>query len=442
MDIELPNHIALIYLFFLFINNISLVGILQVSLLLLLLIVSGLVSGSEVAYFSLNATNIKNLKSKKKNSLKKIHKLLKTPEKLLATILILNNLINVAIITLSAYFTWNTYGKDPLIFLILTVVVTLFIVFFGEIIPKVYANKNKLFFVKTSSRVIVYSFFIFKPLVYFLIFISRVFKKSQKKEFLKSSKEDLNKAIDLTMNKATTKNEKNILEGIVNYGSIKVKEIMRSRVDITAIEKNDSFEKISNLITTSGFSRIPIYKETIDNIEGVLYVKDLIPYLNKNNFNWTQKIRPAFFVPENKKIDILFKDFQEKRVHLAMVIDEYGGVSGLITLEDVLEEIMGDIKDEFDNQEDFIYKKLDSHTFLFEGKTSLNDFYKLSESNKSVFKEIKGESESLGGLILEINSKIPTKGDKIKFDNFIFTIMSVNNKRIKRVRVYKKNNLE
>ena len=441
MEIELPYHNIPFYLFFLFVNTISLSGVLQVFLLLLLLVVSGVISGSEVAYFSLNASDINNLKIKKKNSLKKIHLLLKNPEKLLATILILNNLINVSIITLSAYFTWNIYGKDPFVFLVLTIMVTFFIVFFGEIIPKVYANKNKLFFVKISSNIINYSFLIFKPLVYFLVFISRVFKKSQKKEFLKSSKEDLNKAISLTMDKTTT-NEKNILEGIVNYGSIKVKEIMISRVDITAIEKKDSFEKISTLIRNYGFSRIPVYKETIDNIEGILYVKDLIPYLNKNNFNWNQKIRPAFFVPENKKIDILFKDFQEKRVHLAMVIDEYGGISGLITLEDVLEEVVGDIKDEFDNKEDFIYKKLDSHTFLFEGKTSLNDFYKLSESNRSVFKKIKGESESLGGLILEINSKIPTKGDKIKFDNFIFTIMSVDNKRIKRVRVYKKNHLE
>ena len=252
--------------------------------------------------------------------------------------------------------------------------------------------------------------------------------------------EDLNKAIDLTLSKETSKNEKNILEGIVNFGSIKVKEIMISRVDITTIEKHDSFNKISKLINTSGFSRIPVYKETIDNIEGVLYVKDLIPYLNEKNFNWKTKIRPAFFIPENKKIDILFKDFQEKRVHLAIVIDEYGGVSGLITLEDVLEEIIGDIKDEFDNEEGFIYKKLDPHTFLFEGKTSLNDFCKLSSSSKSDFKKIKGESESLGGLLLEINNKIPSKGDKINFDNFVFTIMSVDKKRIRRVRVYKKSN--
>jgi len=440
LEIELPESNNPLFLFFLIILMNSFIGIIQIFFLFFLLIISGIISGSEVAYFSLTSNDITILKSKNNSSLKKTLLLLKSPKKLLATILILNNLINVAIITLSAYFAWNIFGKNPLVFLTLTIIVTLMIVFFGEIIPKIYANKNKLFFIKISSQIIRYSFVFFKPFVFLLVYITKVFNKSQKKEFLESSQEDLNKAIDLTLSKETSKNEKNILEGIVNYGSIKVKEIMISRVDITAIEKHDSFNKISKLINTSGFSRIPVYKETIDNIEGVLYVKDLIPYLNEKNFNWKKKIRPAFFIPENKKIDVLFKDFQEKRVHLAVVIDEYGGVSGIITLEDVLEEIVGDIKDEFDNEESFVYKKLDPHTFLFEGKTSLNDFCKLSSSNKNNFKKIKGESESLGGLLLEINNKIPSKGDKINFDNFVFTIMSVDKKRIRRVRVYKKSN--
>ena len=440
MEIELPEPNNPLFLFFLIILINSFVSVIQIFFLFFLLIISGIISGSEVAYFSLNSNDINILKSKNKYSLKKILLLLKSPEKLLATILILNNLINVAIITLSAYFTWNIFGKNPLVFLTLTIIVTLMIVFFGEIIPKIYANNNKFFFIKISSQIIRYSFMFFKPFVFLLVYITKFFNPSHTKKFLESSKEDLNKAIDLTLSKETSKNEKNILEGIVNFGSIKVKEIMISRVDITAIEKRDSFNKISKLINTSGFSRIPVYKEAIDNIEGVLYVKDLIPYLNEKNFNWKTKIRPAFFIPENKKIDVLFKDFQEKRIHLAIVIDEYGGVSGLITLEDVLEEIIGDIKDEFDNEEAFVYKKLDHNTFLFEGKTSLNDFCKLSSSNKSDFKKIKGESESLGGLLLEINNKIPSKGDKINFDNFVFTIMSVNKKRIRRVRVYKKSN--
>ena len=440
MEIELPEPNNPLFLFFLIILINSFVSVIQIFFLFFLLIISGIISGSEVAYFSLNSNDINILKSKNKYSLKKILLLLKSPEKLLATILILNNLINVAIITLSAYFTWSIFGKNPLVFLTLTIIVTLMIVFFGEIIPKIYANNNKFFFIKISSQIIRYSFMFFKPFVFLLVYITKFFNPSHTKKFLESSKEDLNKAIDLTLSKETSKNEKNILEGIVNFGSIKVKEIMISRVDITAIEKRDSFNKISKLINTSGFSRIPVYKEAIDNIEGVLYVKDLIPYLNEKNFNWKTKIRSAFFIPENKKIDVLFKDFQEKRIHLAIVIDEYGGVSGLITLEDVLEEIIGDIKDEFDNEEAFVYKKLDHNTFLFEGKTSLNDFCKLSSSNKNDFKKIKGESESLGGLLLEINNKIPSKGDKINFDNFVFTIMSVNKKRIQRVRVYKKSN--
>ena len=294
-----------------------------------------------------------------------------------------------------------------------------------------------MFFVKGSHRIIGLSYFIFKPLVYILLSLSNALKPKEK-IYLESTKEELNKAMSLTIDKSTSVEEKNILEGIINFGTIKTKEIMKSRVDVVAFEKEESFKEIAQKIIKYGYSRIPVYKETIDNIEGVLYVKDLIPHLKEDVYNWNKKIRPAFFVPENKNIDSLFKDFQEKRVHLAMVIDEYGGVSGLITLEDIIEEIVGDIKDEFDFEETFQYKKIDKNTFLFEGKTSLNDFCKAVGERKDYFNSAKGESESLGGLLLEINSKIPSKGDKIKFDNYIFTIMSVDNKRIRRVKVYRK----
>ena len=402
-----------------------------------LLVFSAIISGSEVAFFSLSQTEIKKYAKEKNKRLTNAVNLLKSPDKLLANILIVNNLINVAIITLSAYFTWSSFGKSAYVFFILTFVVTAVIIFCGEIIPKVYASKNKKLFIKTSSLVLIPSNVIFKPLILMLIKISQAFKNN-KRELLESSKEELNKAMSLTIDKSTSKEEKDILKGIINFGSIKVKEIMKSRVDIVAFEVDESFEKISELINKSGYSRIPVFKETIDNIEGVLYVKDLLPHLNDKNFDWTKKIRPAFFVPENKNIDVLFKDFQEKRVHLSLVIDEYGGVSGLVTLEDIIEEIVGDIKDEFDFEEDFYYKKIDSNTFLFDGKTSLNDLCKVLNIHKDFFDASKGESESLGGLILELNSKIPSVGDKIKFDNFIFTIMSVDNKRIKRVRVFKK----
>ena len=272
----------------------------------------------------------------------------------------------------------------------MTFVVTAVIIFCGEIIPKVYASKNKKLFIKTSSLVLIPSNVMFKPLILMLIKISQAFKNN-KRELLESSKEELNKAMSLTIDKSTSKEEKDILKGIINFGSIKVKEIMKSRVDIVAFEIDESFEKISELINKSGYSRIPVFKETIDNIEGVLYVKDLLPHLNDKNFDWTKKIRPAFFVPENKNIDVLFKDFQEKRVHLSLVIDEYGGVSGLVTLEDIIEEIVGDIKDEFDFEEDFYYKKIDSNTFLFDGKTSLNDLCKVLNIHKDFFDASKGK---------------------------------------------------
>ena len=439
METELAEPEPFIYFSSFLVGADVITIIIQSSFLIMLLFLSGLISGSEVAFFSLSNSEIKSYQKNESGNINKVVSLLKTPEKLLATILILNNLINVAIITLSAYFAWGMFGKSALVFLVLTVIITLIIVFFGEIIPKVYANKNRFFFIKKSSIIINVSSVVFKPLILFLISISNTFK-SKEKVLLESTTEELNRAMKLTIDKETSTEEKNILEGIINFGSIKTKEIMKSRVDMVAVDFDFTFEKIAKLINISGFSRIPVYKETIDNIEGVLYVKDLIPHLNEPSFEWREKIRPAFFVPESKNIDVLFKDFQEKRVHLAVVIDEYGGVSGLVTLEDVIEEILGDIRDEFDFDDDFQFKKIDNNTYLFEGKTSLNDFCKLTKMDKNYFNLVKGESESLGGLLLELNSKIPNKGDKIKFDKFIFTIMSVDNKRIKRVRVYKKYN--
>ncbi len=437
MDIDFPEPSIVLFI----INQIASFDLLnmflQTGLLVTLLMLSAIISGSEVAFFSLSTSEIKGFANDKNKRLVGAINLLNSPERLLANILVVNNLINVAIITLSAYFTWSAFGKSAYVFFVLTVVVTAIIIFFGEIIPKVYASKNRILFIKTSSIILIPSNVLFKPIILMLIKISEIFK-SNKRELLESTKEELSKAMSLTIDKNTSKQEKNILEGIINFGSIKVKEIMKSRVDIVAIEIDDSFKKVSELINKSGYSRIPVYRETIDNVEGVLYVKDMIPYLNDSNFDWTKKIRPAFFVPENKNIDVLFKDFQEKRVHLSLVIDEYGGVSGLITLEDIIEEIVGDIKDEFDFEDDFYYKKIDNNTFLFDGKTSLNDLCKVMNIHKDFFDGSKGESESLGGLILELNSKIPSVGDKIKYDKFIFTIMSVDKKRIKRVRVFKK----
>ena len=408
----------------------------------LLVLLSGLVSGSEVAFFSLNNKDLEKIKASKTNSLRSSIKLLKTPEALLATILILNNLINVAIITISAFFTWTVFGKAnsaELVFVYLTLIVTVIIVFFGEIIPKVYANKNKFVFIKSSYRLIKISKVLFSPLVMLLIKTGSFLKKQIKKESYDVSIKSINKALELTTDKNTSLEEKNILSGIVNFGSYKVKEVMKARVDILGFEEKNNLSQLRKKIIKCGYSRIPVYKKTLDKIIGVLYVKDLFPHLEKgDDYNWIKLLRPPFYVSENKNIDELFKDFQEKRVHLALVVDEYGGVSGLISMEDVIEEIVGDIKDEFDSDKEIIYKKLDDKTYVFDGKTSLNDFCKITSSKKNVFDSIKGEPESIGGVLLEIKSKLPNSGEKIRFNNFVFTITSVDNKRIKRVRVFKK----
>jgi len=440
LDLDEPEKIINFISQILYYNNFYFILIIFVVIILVFL--SGLISGSEVAYFSLNTQELKKLKNSKNNEFRSSIKLLKDPERLLAIILILNNFVNVAIITLSAFFAWNFFNltnKDGFVFVSLTIIVTSIIVFFGEIIPKVYASKNKFFFISFSSNLIKASMWLFYPLVILLSKIGSVFKKQIGVETYDMSVKSIKKALELTTDKNTSLEEKNILSGIVNFGSFKVKEIMKARVDIVGFEENTPLSKLRKKIVSCGYSRIPVYKKRLDKILGILYVKDLFPHLNKgDDFIWSKLVRPPFYVPENKNIDDLFKDFQEKRVHVALVVDEYGGVSGLITMEDVIEEIVGDIKDEFDSQKEIIYKKLDNQTFVFDGKTSLNDFCKITSTKKKVFDKIKRESESIGGLLLEIKSKLPNSGEKISFDNFVFTITSVDNKRIKRVRVFKK----
>ena len=433
MDIDFPEPSLIVINQFLNFDVFNL--FLQGGLLLFLLVFSAIISGSEVAFFSLSQTEIKNYAKEKNKRLTNAVNLLKSPDKLLANILIVNNLINVAIITLSAYFTWSSFGKSAYVFFILTFVVTAVIIFCGEIIPKVYASKNKKLFIKTSSLVLIPSNVIFKPLILMLIKISQAFKNN-KRELLESSKEELNKAMSLTIDKSTSKEEKDILKGIINFGSIKVKEIMKSRVDIVAFEIDESFEKISELINKSGYSRIPVFKETIDNIEGVLYVKDLLPHLNDKNFDWTKKIRPAFFVPENKNIDVLFKDFQEKRVHLSLVIDEYGGVSGLVTLEDIIEEIVGEIDDEHDvlkiskAAEDI--KSISSRSYLVKGNVTVRELNKELNINIPV-----SNAATVAGLVLYESRTIPKKGQVFSFFDLKFEILSKKNNQITLVKIIK-----
>lgn len=405
-----------------------------------LLAISALVSGSEVAYFSLTPDEISKCRASNNPRERKIAQMLVNPQKLLATILVLNNLVNISIITITAFLTWNfldTSEPQGFYILVVSTSVTVMIVYFGEIIPKVYANQNKLFFAGLATSLISVSFVVFYPLTSILLNVGNFIEKKIKRKGYNISVDELNTALELTAESEATSEEREILKGIVNFGTLSVKQVMKSRVDITAIDTDTDFHELMDMINKTGYSRIPIYNESIDKIEGILYIKDLLPFLENNeDFEWNTLLRPAYFVPESKKIDGLLKDFQEKHVHMAIVIDEYGGTSGLVTLEDVIEEIVGEINDEFDEETEIGYTKLDDYTFIFESKTSLNDFCKVVDVDIDVFDKVRGESESLGGLLLEINSKLPKSGDIINFDKFMFTVVAVDQRRIKRVRVY------
>ncbi len=408
--------------------------------ILVLLFLSGLISGSEVAFFSLNHEQITASKTSENKKDHLIHHLVVNPRRLLATILILNNLINIFIVTISTFATWKAVGSkeaDGLIIVVLTIAITVLIIFFGEIVPKVYANHNNMAFARFTAPLLSAADKILFPISWVLLSISNVIESRIQRKGYNLSVDEINQALEITADKEVTEEEKGMLKGIVNFSTLSVKQVMKSRIDITAVDANTDFHGLMDQINKTGYSRIPVYNETVDKIEGILYIKDLLPHLEMGDeFHWQSLLRPGFFVPESKKIDDLFKDFQEKQVHMAIVVDEYGGTSGLITLEDVIEEIVGEINDEFDDDNDIAYNKLDNNTFVFEGKTSLNDFCKITGQDIQEFESIKSESESLGGLLLEINNKLPNAGEKIKFKNFLFTIVAVDHKRIKRVRVF------
>lgn len=406
----------------------------------ILLILSGLVSGSEIAYFSLTGDEIESCQQSKSPKENRIVALLTNPRRLLATILILNNLINISIVTLSTYATWNITGRtdnEGTTVLILSVSITSAIILFGEIIPKVYANHNRKGFASFTSGMLKIFHSLFKPLSWILMSMSNIVESRFEQKGYNVSVDELNHALDLTPEQETTPNQKDILKGIVNFSTLSVKQVMRSRMDITAFDVEMDFHELMDQINKNSYSRIPVYNETIDKIEGILYAKDLLPHVEQDEtFEWLALLRPGFFVPESKKIDSLFRDFQEKRVHMAIVVDEYGGTSGLITLEDIIEEIVGEINDEFDEVHNEGFSKLDENTYIFEGKTSLNDFCKAIDVDGAEFETVKGESESLGGLLLELNSKLPHAGEVINFDRFTFTAVAVDQKKIKRVRVF------
>ncbi|MFY0591722.1 gliding motility-associated protein GldE [Roseivirga sp.] len=403
-----------------------------------LILASALISGSEVAFFSLSREQLKDFEKGDSPSGNAIMKLLNRRRHLLATILIMNNLINIAIVTLSTFFTWSLVGTkttEGKVIITLSIIVTFIILFFGEVVPKNFANQHNVKFAKATAKGLLLLERLLRPFSFFLIAVTNVIEKNVEKKGHEITVDGLNQALEMTTDENTSEEEKGILKGIVNFSTLTVKQVMKSRMDITAVENTLDFHELMDKINKCGFSRIPVYNETIDKIDGILYIKDLISHIEQNeDFAWQELVRPGLYVPENKKADSLLKDFQAQRVHMAIVVDEYGGTSGLITMEDIIEEIVGEINDEFDD-EDVAYNKLDNSTYIFEGKTSLNDFCKIVGAEQTFFDEVKGESESLGGLLLEINEKLPRAGEKISFENFLFTIVAVDPRRIKRIRV-------
>jgi gliding motility-associated protein GldE len=403
---------------------------------LLLLIISALVSGSEVAYFSLNATDRQKLKKKSKIN-NQVLKNLESPEKLLATILVTNNFVNIGIIILTANITNNliTIINAPVInFILQVVLISFLLLLFGEILPKLYATHFSLGVARFMAIPLQLLEKICRPLNSLLIVSTSFVNHRLQKHRKNVSIDEISQALKLTSEQELSE-EKEMLEGIVKFGNKNVAEIMNPRVDVVSLDIKTSFSTVLNLIVDSGFSRIPVYVGSFDNIKGILYIKDILPHSHKNDsFNWQTLIRPPFYVPETKKINSLLKEFQKNKVHLAVVIDEYGGTSGIVTLEDVLEEIVGEIVDEFDEEENF-FTQISENVFLFDGKTLLGDFFKISKCDDNVFNSIKGEAETLAGLILEIKGEIPELHEKIEYKQFIFTIEAVDKRRIKQIKI-------
>lgn len=402
-----------------------------------LLCCSAFISAAEVAYFSLTQKDIDQCKIQKPSIANLIVSLLEKPKKLLATLVVANNFTNIAVVILFSVIGSNLFASiaSPILkFFIEVATITFFILLFGEVLPKIYASRNNVrfacFFAYPLSILSKLLSPISIPMRSLTVFLHQKLGK-QKSSF---SVDQLSQALELTSSEGTSQDEQKILEGIVSFGNTDTKQVMSPRIDVFALEIDEPFTEMMAKITEKGFSRIPVYRDNIDQIEGVLFVKDLIPHINKKDFDWKTLLREPFFVPENKKLDDLLKDFQSMKSHLAVVVDEYGGTSGLVSLEDVIEEIVGDISDEFDD-ENINYSQIDDKTFLFEGKISMKDFCRIVDADEELFDEHKGEAETLAGFILEILGNFPKKGQKINFENYRFTIETVDKKRVRQIKV-------
>ncbi|WP_299225378.1 gliding motility-associated protein GldE [uncultured Psychroserpens sp.] len=406
-------------------------------LLLVLLLCSALISGAEVAFFSLTKSNIDNGLEEQPKAFIIISKLLERPKKLLATILVANNFINIGIVILFAFLGETLFYNIELTwvrFLLEVVVITFLILLFGEIIPKIYASRNHVKFSAFMAIPLKILDFIFSPLSLPMRYLTLTIHNKLGKQKSNISVDQLSQALELTSDSDTTTEEHKILQGIVSFGNTDTKQVMRPRMDIFALNEEQKYNEIIPEIIKNGYSRIPVYKDSIDTVTGILYVKDLLPYIDRIEFDWVSLLRAPFFVPENKKLDDLMVEFQDKKVHLAVVVDEYGGTSGLVSLEDVIEEIVGDISDEFDD-DDVIYSKIDDNNYSFEGKTTLKDFYRIiGIEDLTVFEDYKGEAETVAGFVLEISGIFPRLNSKINFKNYVFTIEAIDKKRIKQVR--------
>ncbi len=405
--------------------------------ILILLVCSALISGSEVACFSLSPADKENLSNNSDRKSVLLTSLLEKPKRLLATILIINNFVNVAIVILSTFLLdliIDDSISETMLFVLQVVIVTFLLLLIGEVIPKIYANKNPLVLSNFMAIPIYFLRILLTPLSSLLVNSTNFIDKRVKKRGHNISVDELSQALELTSDDNEKEDDQKILKGIVKFGNTDVKQVMTPRVDVLSIEEETEFKEVIQQILDSGYSRIPVHKENFDNISGILYTKDLLPHLKEDKFDWKSIIRKPFFVPENKKIDDLLREFQTKKIHVAIVVDEYGGSSGLISLEDILEEIVGEISDEFDDDE-LAYSKIDERNYVFEGKTTLIDVYKVLNIDGDEFEAEKGESDTLAGLVLELFGKIPKKNEKFKFNDYQITIEAADKRRIKHIRL-------
>ena len=440
MDPDPEPYIELISIFLTpFFSGFTLNAVIGLVILCLLLVASALISSSETSFFSLQPADIDNLESRNDSRSQLVLKLREQPKMLLATILIGNNFVNVTITLLATYIVsqmFDMVNHPAAAFIMEVVVITSLVLIIGEITPKILAARKPVKFSRFMARTLQVLMVVFKPLSKLLVNSTSFMDKHLEKKKAEISMDDLTTAVDIATESSTPLEEKNMLKGIATFTEKEVSSVMKPRIDIIAVEEGMDFREMLDTVIKSGFSRIPVYAESLDKVSGILYVKDLLPYLDAQTFAWQTLLRPAFFVPENRKINDLFQDFREKKIHIAIVVDEYGGTSGLITLEDVIEEIVGEINDEFDNvKQEQHYTKIDENTYLFKAQTSIVDFCKVFNLSEDYFEEMQGEADTLAGLILEIEGRIPEVGFSFNVEKFNFEITEADSRRIIQIKV-------